>query len=1322
MKRRILALFLCLVTVFSAFSFTAFASENETTAKSQSVYVTVSKNGKIVSDKDGDLIAIYSLLLNGKDEYNLDDVFEKLHDELYEGGADDGYESKEGQYGLGITKFWGDESGKYGYQVNFGKDTVMGLTHTVKDGDYVDVCVYESYYPDTESYTRFDKPTYECYVTEKLTLSLEVSGYDENWNFVFSPLSDATVTVSGEETEAVTDENGKAKISFDEAGEYVVSASKSKTVGEDEDEKEVTAITAPVCIVKVKELPDSVITVPCDSTLFVGTKPNGKHYVPFAETEPVYVKDNDDETKSYYFELRNNQEYNYRITSDSFMTYGGLFTKKSSGVNITVDEDMLSAGGKSKTYTDRNTSSNSGYNVADIFLNINEKGYLKLSEGDKFQIVNIRNWEATNTTTANYFIEPDYHYTAIDEYGNESECVSVDENGIITAKKDGTAFVLVTYDAINLNFGKGDEVYGAIWPENTGVFVVTVSDNKNDKVDVDFSINEGMNDTSSKLSGDTLDSEHDVIYFATSEGKYTFDPEEKNVEVFVANPSVSDTVSYDGFEEVEKNDDGKFDIPLKQGRNIVKISDGKNETYRVISAKKVNVTVNNGDRVQRGDKISVVFDKLYHPSNKLAGVYNMGAFARYTEVPGYDGKLVGSISSQYNFANYAGSQKVGFVLKKTVFYGSTVFSKESDLTVPEDYEYDEFVLSGGVLCISGFGDAIGSHRNITYENGRNPNMNAGTHIAYFGSLPDISIPITVTDSPLDKIELEGNDFATKYYAGDKFDTDNLCVVAVYEDGTRQKTKNYTISPSVLTKDTTSVTVTYREKTLEIPVEVTVAKVKEIKVTSLPDKTEYKVGNTFDPTGLCVTAVYENGKSIETQEFAYSPNRTLTEDDEQIVITYTGEDAVEDISNVYVPITVTKSSSTGSATEKNIHVYFTLYGDSKHGGEGKAHTLVDGNLTEWIAKTKISLEKNAYVIDAVHKALSLSGIPYQAEENYISSVRGLSEFDNGDYSGWMYTLNGKYPTKGVAEQKLKNGDVIVFHYTDDYTKEETSFSTTTSGGGGSSEKTYVVSFETNGGEKVEAQTVYKNDKAQRPTEPKKDGFKFVDWYTDSAFTTLYDFSSKVAGNITLYAKWEKLEGEEKNENENENTENNDNEFAFDDVSEDMWYYDAVKYVFLNNLMLGTDKGFEPMSNMTRAMLVTVLFRMDGGETAINESPFEDVNTDAWFYEAVLWAYENNIVTGLDEFSFAPNENITREQVALILYRFAMQKGMKWERSENSTNFSDSDKISSWAKEAVEWASDMGIILGDEENRFMPDKSATRAEISAMLMRFSTYFKK
>ncbi|MBO5369303.1 MAG: S-layer homology domain-containing protein [Clostridia bacterium] len=224
-------------------------------ANSITAYVTMSKYGQIVTDKNNSPIAYLPVELCDKDSYTLDDLFAKMHELYYDGGKESGYESAVGESGLGIEKLWGDESGKFGYQVNSGNEAVMGLSHVVKNGDMVDVCIYESFYPDTESYTRFDKTHYEAYENESFVLNLSQAEYDENWNTVFSGCENAVITVNGNVTKSLTDFEGNVKLSFDKKGEYIISATKTKLIGNDE----VTAITAPVCKVTVSENPKTQI-------------------------------------------------------------------------------------------------------------------------------------------------------------------------------------------------------------------------------------------------------------------------------------------------------------------------------------------------------------------------------------------------------------------------------------------------------------------------------------------------------------------------------------------------------------------------------------------------------------------------------------------------------------------------------------------------------------------------------------------------------------------------------------------------------------------------------------------------------------------------------------------------------------------------------------------------------------------------------------------------------------------------------------------------------------------------------------------------------
>lgn len=1301
--KRFYAFLLTLVTLLSLFGFHAFA--DDVAATKIETYVTLSRYGEFVTDKDDNAFVQLPVELDGKSSYTLDDVFVAAHDLYYADGADVGYASDEGKYGLYVVKLWGDESGNFGYQVNRGTENVLGLSHEVEDGDYIDVCIYQNSYPDTESYTRFDALTKTVYVGENVEFVLERSGYDEDWNTIYSPCEGAAITIDGKASEYVTDADGKTVLTFDTAGQYTVSATKTKTV----DDKTVPDIAAPVCVVTVKELPDAVITVPSDVTLYVGLK--GKlHFVDFTEMLPCVTVENA-ETTSYYFELDNKKTYNYRITGEDFVTYAGTFTKTENFV-LDITDETLAADGKAKNQIDRDTSSNNGYNVADIYLNINPQGFLKLSAGDTYQIVNLRNWEAVNTVSANYFLEPDYHYAVIDEAGNACDVVTVDENGLLSAQNDGVAIVLVTYDALNVNFGSGASFYGAIWPENTGVFVVEVGA-EDSGIDSGITLNEGKNNAELKLSGDVLDAEHDVIYFVGESGSYTFTPKTENVTVSVANPVVGETLTYNGFEAVDRNDDGSFTVPLKTGRNIVKLEkDGKAE-YHIITAKQIAVTINGGEAVHAGDALSVVFDKLYHPVNKLAGVYNMAANAVYTDVSGYEGKVIGATAAQFNFANYAAAQNVSGILNEQNVWGAISYKKVADLVVPADYPYDTFTLSGGAIYVSGWGDSYGNHRFITYESGKAPNLNAACKLAYLGRLPDIQIPIIATTAELSSVTLDTTNVKTDYFVGEAFDTENLVVSANYADGTTQIATNYTISPKNLAADTDKVVITYRGMTAEIAVNVTVPKVTAIAVTTQPAKTSYKVGDTFDPTGMVVTATYENGATKVTTEYSYSPNRELKKSDSEITVTYIGDDKTDDLLPASVAVTVTASSE-GSVTTGTITVYFTLYGDEKHGApadKSDTHTMISNNLDLWLDKTAVKVEKGSYVIDAVTKALGIAGIPFENEGNYITSIKGLAEFDNGTLSGWMYTLNGKYPSLGVDEQKISNGDVIVFHYTDDYTKEKSSISYTPTTIV-TSTPTYTVKFDTDGGSAVKSQTVEKKDVVIMPADPTKEGYTFEGWYTDKTFKKKYDFDTKVTADFTLYAKWTENEDEKVDEPEKPTFTPD----TFGDVAEDDWFYDAVKYVCENGLMQGTGENFEPDVNLTRAMMVTILYRLENPSEKPDECKFDDVAPDAWYAEAVAWAAQNGIVNGMSETIFAPDDEITREQAAVIFYRYAKFKGYNVESVSDLASFEDKDEIEDWALDAVKWANSVSLINGMSETLISPKAPATRAQAATIFMRF------
>ena len=173
--------------------------------------------------------------------------------------------------------------------------------------------------------------------------------------------------------------------------------------------------------------------------------------------------------------------------------------------------------------------------------------------------------------------------------------------------------------------------------------------------------------------------------------------------------------------------------------------------------------------------------------------------------------------------------------------------------------------------------------------------------------------------------------------------------------------------------------------------------------------------------------------------------------------------------------------------------------------------------------------------------------------------------------------------------------------------------------------------------------------------------------------------------------------------------------FTDVSTSDWFYDDVAFVYKNGLFSGTDsRSFSPNASMTRAMLVTVLYRLEGEPTVTGRSSFTDVRSGAYYEKSVIWAAANGIVTGTDSTSFSPDAKVTREQLAAILYRYAQYRKLDTDASAKLNSFTDADSVSAYASEALGWAVSEGLING-ASGKLMPKGDATRAQVAAILHR-------
>ena len=177
-------------------------------------------------------------------------------------------------------------------------------------------------------------------------------------------------------------------------------------------------------------------------------------------------------------------------------------------------------------------------------------------------------------------------------------------------------------------------------------------------------------------------------------------------------------------------------------------------------------------------------------------------------------------------------------------------------------------------------------------------------------------------------------------------------------------------------------------------------------------------------------------------------------------------------------------------------------------------------------------------------------------------------------------------------------------------------------------------------------------------------------------------------------------------------------SYSDVSSKDWFYDSVSYMTEHGLMSGTSSDtFSPGSSMTRGMLSTVMYKHEGAPAYSAGKTFSDIQDNTWCRDAVLWAAAQGIVSGYEDGTFKESSNITREQIAVILYRYAMDNGLLTKKNAaDISKYGDQPTISSWAREAISWAIANSLIAGTDEGKLLPQGYATRAQVATILARF------
>ena len=528
-----------------------------------------------------------------------------------------------------------------------------------------------------------------------------------------------------------------------------------------------------------KEFVTVTVTAPKGSTIDAGTL--AKYYV-FSFLEP-FARSVEDGTATFH--LDKNTDYFYRVRHPQGATYWNYVRLSADAAYTITEEDLGLTGDFSKSTIYH--FENNVYDRAGIYLNINTKGYKNMAVGETFELNSFRNWFAIESFMNAKVALPEMHYQVIDVNGNASDVVTITPNAlnsnvaVMEAKHEGTAIVLVTYDAMTHMAGQTSTAshrFSAIWPELTGVFVVNVGA---DGSAIQTNMNlDRMDAVIEKDEARQLDAEHDILFYTGTEGaSYSFKPE-AGCTVSVLRPTVTAaSMTYSGgFTNtgVTTAEDGTVTVSgLITGRNIIKVTKGGLSTYQVVTARGVSYKFVNAEgteltqeelaAIKPGDSVTIQFSNLISPKEKLSGAYNFN-FSLYMQGP--DGTFFksdpGGNFGVYDFSGNPERQKL-------------------TVTIPKFWAKETYTLSGAIKQAGWPG--VPTHRGITYAVGTNPGFDAPKTAGILSRLPEITIPVVKLDFLTGKLSFQDQN-------GTSIDRKNLTVtladsagngIAVAEDGT-----------------------------------------------------------------------------------------------------------------------------------------------------------------------------------------------------------------------------------------------------------------------------------------------------------------------------------------------------------------------------------------------------------------------------------------------------------------------------------------------------------------------------------------------------------
>lgn len=833
---------------------------------------------------------------------------------------------------------------------------------------------------------------------------LPASDYGEEYHYTFNPVSDyywgsygVTYLYSGYVGTALRDFNGISGSQSD-TGKFVIAPKETAT-----------------------------FTVPTGATLRIC------HRVKFYEPLEVLTPTNSNESggmTTYTYDIPTGITLHYELEMPGYVKKAATFTGAVNKTITTANLTPASAGAKDIEATIDSA----------VLTNAPSSHYIELNAGERFDLYLHRNWQASNSITGNYYVDPTYHIEVI-----SGSSVTVTDNyyagATLNAVSNGVSIIRITYDALDfVNSSDESYIYSKLYEENTTVLVVNVGGNGIGTIDSGCGASEFEIQYFIRSINDTVKAAEDQY------AELTFTPSANVVSVELHAPVGSTGAWTDSWTSLKKSGNS-FTAHLKEGSNVLRFKTADGTTsYHVIRAIGLDMTAT-GDTLQvklekgqflleanTNNDLTFRFQGLQMPLPKLAALINPGL-----ESVMNGGKL-DLVESTYATYTLRGSDAE--VAPTTIQGKSSQYEISTKNAVTVNFATpDTYTLTEGALHTTSFG--AGSYTGMTkggytgtqpsYRGGSNTSLDTRKNL--YSAMPDLTIVVTElvksSDATVETVKVsgvaatgEGNTLQVVLPYGSTIsgETSEISVKATHSLA-QVSTPATTDGGKTWTFTVTAQDGTVQTYTVHVSVSTVYAKVTfHLNGGTCADLTKdvTTVSYTADKAGKALPTPTKEGYRFDgwydTASKAEGTKYTTVSADLPAKLY-----ALWSVDEDYGKITVT----------------FTLYGSTKSSKpidlKENPGELYGAKQVTWVPTTTYKLDSGSRVYDVFVKAMADYKLSYTgAEDNYVRTINGMSEFTNGAYSGWKYSVNGYCPPdKGLKEYTLSSGDVVVWYYVNDY---------------------------------------------------------------------------------------------------------------------------------------------------------------------------------------------------------------------------------------------------------------------------------------------------